>query len=643
MGLAGCKIIRHRGYFVIFRGCGDGDPDAPTGVAQQLFQMIPKDREKHAEWITGLRKDMDRIIKTYRGQVKTVLNGEEEVVIDGQKVAVSDCYESYDGYGYNYTVDLDHMLFHYHQHPVYHLDNMPPLKYLSQSFKESRDISQCGFFDCGSFQNKTPRKYRFNITHLGAPVIENKQFKLYDRHFSGTFAEPQDVLSLREGFKMSRAQVVSLLLLGIYADNYMQHRMYMLFEDIAFASDHKHIGWNGREIACFLAAAALIPLHILGPSCSLRRCGWPKIFEGAKNEFWYMRRHICFSLATHLYDDRNVRYHISRVIESILSTPDTSEIVFGVVFSLFHCVVIRVDKAFGGSFTRTEVLGFLPQPQHPEIKKSIDNWLTPGMKLLTLLGHLRANDDVEFFYRNLSTKWWVKGYFSGSRYDDERFNLRAKPAPKMTSNSSNSFRSPRVPNEILSLIANEIDSGDTLYNFALASKAAMAAAIPRLRFPQLRGQTLRSCSEWMHGHILESYEGDEVPKSYTSSSLVPVFNITFRGEHALLGIACGRGLDWYPDARHSYDFWDLGGYTLPRASLDICDTSGDTNENYKRFSHPMPFELPTTQARENYWKRRRRYKDGPHVGLQYFTKWTSEVAKMIHDAREGKDEPAESK
>lgn len=76
------------------------------------------------------------------------------------------------------------------------------------------------------------------------------------------------------------------------------------------------------------------------------------------------------------------------------------------MFSIFHCIVLRVDVAAGGAFKRTELLDFLPPSfQH------LDPWgvisPTPGIVLTARLGHLAAIDDLQFFYKNLSSRWWA--------------------------------------------------------------------------------------------------------------------------------------------------------------------------------------------------------------------------------------------
>ncbi|KAF7789090.1 hypothetical protein EIP86_000023 [Pleurotus ostreatoroseus] len=582
MGTSSCKIIRHRGYFFLWASNSNG---LAEDLGAEMLDEVPRDPKALKSWARKLRKEMDKILRAYVEEHGKPKNGDKYIMFDGKPVGVSDCYESYDPFGYTYEFNLDQMLFHHQYHPIFHLANLPRARVLITAYdKAVKCYDECPESEGGSrydihygaFHRMIPVKYRLDISRLPVPKIKVKQFKTYTRHFAG-IVNPADVLSLPKG--LSRVEQVSLRLLGTYVSIYSTFRAYMIFEEFALVPGYEYIGWNGQEIACALAAVALLPLHTLD---TFNRSKVPNLVQ-ANDECWFIRKHICFSLATHLHDDRNACFHISRVVEHILSTPDTPNIVFGVVFSVFHCIVFRVDTTAGGSFTRTDVLDFLAPPHdRAHSKRPPKGWLTPGMEILTRLGHIPAEDDIEFFYSNLSSKWWVCSNSHTSRKDVER---------------------------------DEASKGAN--NFALASKQFMTIAIPRLRLPQIRGdnfneepvpfrrQSEDSPPHFGHGHILESFNDKAFP-------------ITFGTRIDEIPFHLAVTTPW----RAPYIFPDSDTVQkCPGATFEWCDTSGDfqTSNRFHRGYGPIFRWGVRSQWKEEDSDYRRRYNTKPHLLYAYVT------------------------
>lgn len=306
-----------------------------------------------------------------------VLNGTEFLFYpdDGWMVSVSDSYESYSSRHVTLEFDLDHMLLLYGRFPVCHLDRPPPRNLWRIFQRCNRTYAAFAYW---RFYEEMPGKFVFDLGRLQAPRVENTQLVFYERHFdkSRIVTTPRDILSAPE--KLSGCEETRLHFAAMHAEFYVQEKLRLIYQDIAFVDSWKNIGWNGREIACLLAAVTLVPLHILGPPSDKDNSPWHRMFSQAANEFWYIRKHICVTLATHLSDERNAQYHISRLVQAILSTSDQGrnarKVVYGVVFSLFHCIVVRVDTGVTGTFTRTELLEFL---SHPSPSQPAPRWHTP--------------------------------------------------------------------------------------------------------------------------------------------------------------------------------------------------------------------------------------------------------------------------
>lgn len=103
---------------------------------------------------------------------------------------------------------------------------------------------------------------------------------------------------------------------------------------------------------------------------------------------------------------------------------------------------------------------------------------------MTRLGHRAAEDDLQFFYKYLSSRWWDIESLRVTKQDQI---AAVQTTPETTSDDrSRNHRS--LSMDILFQIAATIDSPQTLFNFAITSKVTMMASIPRLRYPQFVSQ-----------------------------------------------------------------------------------------------------------------------------------------------------------
>jgi hypothetical protein len=104
----------------------------------------------------------------------------------------------------------------------------------------------------------------------------------------------------------------------------------------------------------------------------------------------WRRRNLCVHLATHLDDQRNMQAAVGGIVADAMKCPDNpGGIIYGVAFSIFHCVVVRINTQSGFTFEHSDALQFLPSSY-------ADTPSTPGITALARLGY---HSDVEVISR----------------------------------------------------------------------------------------------------------------------------------------------------------------------------------------------------------------------------------------------------
>ncbi|KAF7793543.1 hypothetical protein EIP86_004657 [Pleurotus ostreatoroseus] len=504
MGTGGVQVIRDRGWYFVWTVSHTGYPE--HGLGAKVYRMILKNAQDLESWRQELREDLVELRHTYNTHADEngILYGEAKDINGIIDIRITQDW-TYEKDLYVYEIDLDNMLFIYQRYPVYHLDHMPP----EEVFLRSCNILD-GEWDSGlidDFYEDTPEEYRFSLSRLSqlAPEVEDLEIATYEESSIEFIMDPPSIL-LSSPPDLTSAEDVSLRLLASVLYFYRDEQRAVMYHELALINDRRIISERGWEMCSFFAAMSLFPLHILGPAVrkffDTTSIPWPKFFSRSREDFWFVRKHICITFGAHLHDERNAKYHISRLIDKVVSTRNTPDVTYGVVFSLFHCVVVRIDKfAARCHFSRTEVLEFLP----PLFEERFE--ITPGMQLLTKLGHLKGKDDLDVFYTWLSTQWW--NYAPGGYTPEPR--TEAPP----TDPTRHASHTPRLPLEIMMMIASEIVWPQHLFNFALASKFHMTAAMPRLRLPQVWGVVTQYYRRDPRlGYILDSCATDSLPTTF---------------------------------------------------------------------------------------------------------------------------------
>jgi hypothetical protein len=101
----------------------------------------------------------------------------------------------------------------------------------------------------------------------------------------------------------------------------------------------------------------------------------------AKDEdgFTWLRPDLCLLITTHLDDQRNLQAAVADLVK-VVQERHTNGVVYGIGFSFFHCIIVRIDVDDQASFKHTPALQFLPSFH-------ADSLSTPGIAALVRLGY----------------------------------------------------------------------------------------------------------------------------------------------------------------------------------------------------------------------------------------------------------------
>ena len=109
----------------------------------------------------------------------------------------------------------------------------------------------------------------------------------------------------------------------------------------AQVSDRRHLSARERSLAWYPFDIAIDPQIF---------CFKEIPVQDKSQEQWH-QQNLCVHLATHPDNERNMQAAVaSLVAEMVKLTDNLRGIIYGVVFSIFHCVVVRIDTQSG--FTR---------------------------------------------------------------------------------------------------------------------------------------------------------------------------------------------------------------------------------------------------------------------------------------------------
>ena len=138
--------------------------------------------------------------------------------------------------------------------------------------------------------------------------------------------------------------------------------------------------WKCGEISSnLLDLSCSIVKFSLGPMIYKKNSFIRQLPHGARGLIWLIP-HVCLRIVTHLNDESNLQAVVVDLFDDVMDHPDNVRgAVYGIGFSFYHCVIVRIDTDQPGSFKHTPALQFLP------------SWYatsqsTPGITALVRLG-----------------------------------------------------------------------------------------------------------------------------------------------------------------------------------------------------------------------------------------------------------------
>jgi hypothetical protein len=354
MGTRGNKVYRHKGRYYVYYNHSDS---YPNGFGLQVLHEIPRNvsKEEFEEWVRKTREHV------YAQRDSQVLNDP-----DDSSNYVSDKEPEADYYiEWIYGIDLDNLVFHVDNHPLFRLDNMPP----DDIFVKSISFDHFGH---RALYEHTPSQFRYDW-RAPPPIPTPESLLAYHScHIRSSTSSVHDLLDVPvapSSIERVRTTFMELLVTRRMTE-YEVGRYARVLENVP---DRDHIPQSMLELAVFLVKFAV------GPPIYSLDCWycWP---YKTKCDFVWIRKDVCLRITTHLDDEDNLRDSIGHLVHHINTTPGKVGTIYGVACSIFHCAIVRVDKDdLGTSVAHTPAFQFLPSFYARTM-------FTPGIEALSRLG-----------------------------------------------------------------------------------------------------------------------------------------------------------------------------------------------------------------------------------------------------------------
>ena len=356
-----------------------------------------------------------------------------------------------------YVINLDEKILYVDEEPMFCLDELPS----RETFKDCLILDHYGFRAPAA---RVPwRSNALRYLTQPPPSVPDSVVSSFLRLREGTNSIPiHDLISRVK--VTSFCESVCANMLALFVGWLMRQDLYRpTFRNSHFVAESKAFTPEARWFMYLFVRLATCPVYY---HCTAWRKDGAmpseRFFQEDGPLSWWPREHICVRMSTHLEDERNCQFAITQLASEIMEH-GSSQIVYGIAFSLVHCVFIRVDRENGGSFQYTSAMQFLPS-------RFSNSALTPGMTALVRVGGLPGYDDTLFYRRAIPLV--------------QRRKSKAKTTINRRKGRSSS-NTPLLPLDVLNRVARYIVSPDDLNAFACLCKTAMAASVPWLKYPQV--------------------------------------------------------------------------------------------------------------------------------------------------------------
>ena len=442
MGTRGYKVYRHKGRY--FRRYNHLD-SYPSVYGLKVLREVPKTPDDFQRWLKTIREELDSICNDlagsssedsdclgYNGLVITKTQPQTDIMIE-----------------WVYEIDLDNLVFHVDAKPLFRLDHLPPRKWFIKGIGYD-------YYGHRSFTVHTPEKYRYNWTAPPSPP-DDGLLTVYREHVSDD--DPlliQDLLLLPE--VLSDVERCRLSLLELLVGHYMlDHFSGHFIRKLESIPSRNLISERGLRLSYSFLALALCPM--IFPSKEI-----PVTFE-ALSSFVWLQGDLCLRITTHLNDEPNLQAAVGEIVREVKKKVDQEQetgagtktnVFYGVAFSTFHCVIVKIEAKDGYKCKHTSALQFLPSWHG-------DSPSTPGITALARLSvHLESQ--LEPF-----------SHLFKLVHGDANPSTMINPANIIST----------IPQDVCENITQFMYSPTDILAFGLLSPACKAAADRILRYPHI--------------------------------------------------------------------------------------------------------------------------------------------------------------
>lgn len=267
---------------------------------------------------------------------------------------------------------------------MFRLDCMPP---------ENVFVS---YFDTDSFDHPVPSTIvpKEHLYHISEPLPPKQDdinvYELY-REATGNFMTLKETLRLY--CSLSDAQDVRVRLFEIIVRAFMSDKMlhsYMCCSMLSSSDNdgtHAYVPKFLEEAALKLLLVAFLPMRFGGLSSAIYAKA-ERDSESNSSETGYLWIHhtLCAKAAIQLQDEPTLRGSVGGLVRHVRNTGKHG-VVYGVLCSLWHVVIVRVDMSNEGegSVEHTPALDFLPP-------RRLGPWESGLTTLMQLFFHLECSN-----------------------------------------------------------------------------------------------------------------------------------------------------------------------------------------------------------------------------------------------------------
>ncbi|TFY51877.1 hypothetical protein EVG20_g10798 [Dentipellis fragilis] len=272
-----------------------------------------------------------------------------------------------------FEIDLNWLTFSIDNIPIFRLDNMPPGPILSNTGRDTY----------GHIAPKltVPRKHWY-AWKTDPPQVDDTLLWEYNRLCGdGPLLPIHELLGVQP--PLSPPERVRVRLLEVLINHsLLHHENTRVLRELAKVPSRDQLP---------LYTAAVLMTMLVSVMDPFPRC-WPLPSHPEYHydladllQLGFLRSNVCLILWTHLDDDANLHAAAAHLVCEVKRRRPSLGIVYGILFSGSHIVIMRIDLTAGGKIAHTAALPFLP-----------DNFTTsPSTPGITALGRLLSLEDPQ--------------------------------------------------------------------------------------------------------------------------------------------------------------------------------------------------------------------------------------------------------